>query len=157
MATASLQPLVSASYAATAPQEGVLSVDTHALCRVTSSTKAFTAEYTADATVDIDDVTDLFGSGTMSTVNFLVVELVKTASTSSGTCVITGAGVFDKLAATTINAGAAGALAALSGDSIYTYAMGLSDALDVTSGTNTIDFNFTTPVGFKARLTVVGT
>lgn len=155
MAAASLQPVLNAQYAATSPESGILTFVPHAILRIGSTAAGFTAEYTADATVNLHTLTGFHGETTFDDIHFVIIEVIKTATTSSGTVVITGAGVLNKLAATTIDAGTADALAALSGASIYTYVIGHSTALDVSSGTNTIDLNFTTPVGFKVRLTVV--
>lgn len=155
MSQPSFQPVIDATFPATSPVAGALRVTPHALCRVSSANAAFVAEYTADATVDVHALTGLHGETTFEDIYFVIVELIKTAATSSGTCVITGAGAMAGFGATTVNAGSDGALAALSGDSIYTAVVASANPIDVTSGTNTIDLNFTNPVGFKARITVI--
>lgn len=147
---------LAAPVTAVAPASGEVDIHTKNAITLPTGNKGAVWEATADASYDFTSLTGkgVYGENVAFTkIHAMVIEVVKTALASSGTIVI-DSDTF-KLDSYSVDAGSTENAAAASGSTIWAFAIALMEPKSVSTATH-LDLNFTTPVGFKVRVTLTG-
>lgn len=112
-------------------------------------------EYTTDISLNLASVQCVTGATVeMSSVSALKIEIIKTAATTSGTVAITCATL--GVSSTTVNMGSGVYLTASRGETVWSLAFATVDTKAVGTSPH-VGLDFTSPVGFKVRVSVYGT
>lgn len=146
---------ISATQTPTTPGVGGIGLPHAAPVKLPDAIKVWTGEYTATAALDLGVVPPILGPGDESefvSQYALLIEVIKTAVTTSGTAAIVAAAI--GFASETINLGDAEYLAAGIGDTVWSVSRTAVKAKALTNGTD-VGLTLTSPVGFKIRVSVV--
>lgn len=117
--------------------------------------KAICLDFNDDINIDLTGTNGLQGEDlAFNTVTGVIIEIYKTAETCTGTLAVVS--TLWGVSSTTVDAANDEYAHAKVGECLAVWMVARKKPLVPTSGTH-IGLNFTTPVGFKCRVTVVGT